>query len=111
MSTTTDAGTPRLFGTAPYDHEALSLSRDLRAVLHRAGVVASPDLPTRPIVAPPEAGPVATRPAPTLTRAIIEARLAECTRAVCEDCGCEEYCVDYLRDALAEAAREGRDAA
>jgi len=39
----------RPFGSKASDHDALSLSRDLRAALYRAGVVASPELPTRPI--------------------------------------------------------------
>lgn len=34
------------------------------------------------------------------TEAELLARLAACTREVCEDCGCEEYCVDYLRASL-----------
>lgn len=37
-----------------------------------------------------------------ISRAIIEARLAENPRAHCQDCGCEEGCVSYLRDLLAE---------
>lgn len=41
------------------------------------------------------------------TRAILEARLAESTRTICEDCGCEEFCVAYLHDALAELAGDG----
>jgi hypothetical protein len=31
-------------------------------------------------------------------------RLATSTRTVCEDCGCEEYCIDYLRARAAELA-------
>jgi hypothetical protein len=37
-------------------------------------------------------------------RGILTERLAATTRTVCEDCGCEEYCIDYLRDSLAELA-------
>lgn len=38
-------------GSDPTDYAALSLSRDIRAVLFREGLVDSPELPTRPITA------------------------------------------------------------
>lgn len=40
----------------------------------------------------------------TTRRDDLAARLAESTRTICEDCGCEEYCIDYLRNALADRA-------
>jgi hypothetical protein len=44
---------PSPFGSRPYDQEALTLSLALRAILYRAGVVDSPELPriARPPVA------------------------------------------------------------
>lgn len=35
-----------------------------------------------------------------ITRESIAARLAENPRTECADCGCEEGCIDYLRDLL-----------
>lgn len=59
----TDTRRPlRRLGDDPGDYALLTLSRQLRAVLYRAGVVASPELPTYPI--PPDM--VATdSPSPT----------------------------------------------
>lgn len=67
----TDTRRPlRRLGDDPGDYALLTLSRQLRAVLYRAGVVASPELPTYPI--PPDM--VATD-SPSPTPATISARV------------------------------------
>lgn len=49
----------RVLGDDPLDHIRVTLSRQLRAVLYRAGVVDSPDLPLydSPAPSPPVAAP------------------------------------------------------